>query len=257
MTQEQDTVTDPVCGMTVTVTTDTPHVEVDGEEFDLTVERPDLDKNYDHTVDVVVDRVKASEDARSRITDSVETALEEGIRFFDNAYKYHRGGSEEALGKFLTPKYRDSVFIMSKADTRDPEIDARKQLETSLRRMKTDYVDLLLIHWPNPAFDLEKTLEALNSLREHGKIRELGVSNFPPSWLKRALGHAPVFCNQVEYHPFLSQQEVLAMAQQLGEKSCRIIAVDSAQAMLERCREIVAAAAPAVQAVAPSAASKR
>ncbi|WP_336327509.1 excinuclease ABC subunit UvrA [Halovenus sp. HT40] len=52
-------------------------VEVDGERFDLTVETPDLDKNYDHTVDVVVDRVKLSEDERSRITDSVETALDE------------------------------------------------------------------------------------------------------------------------------------------------------------------------------------
>ncbi len=53
-------------------------VEVDGEEYDLTLDRPDLDENYDHTIDVVVDRVKVSEEARSRITDSVETALEEG-----------------------------------------------------------------------------------------------------------------------------------------------------------------------------------
>ena len=52
-------------------------VEVDGEQFDLTMETPDLDKNYDHTIDVIVDRVKLAEDARSRITDSVETALEE------------------------------------------------------------------------------------------------------------------------------------------------------------------------------------
>jgi len=52
-------------------------VEVDGEAFDLTIEKPDLDKNYDHTIDVIVDRVKLSTDARSRITDSVETALEE------------------------------------------------------------------------------------------------------------------------------------------------------------------------------------
>ncbi|WP_231184867.1 excinuclease ABC subunit UvrA [Haladaptatus sp. DYF46] len=52
-------------------------VEVDGEEFDLTLDRPDLDKNYDHTIDVIVDRVKVSEEARSRINDSVETALEE------------------------------------------------------------------------------------------------------------------------------------------------------------------------------------
>ena len=52
-------------------------IEVDGEEYDLSVETPDLDENYDHTIDVVVDRVKLSEDSRSRITDSVETALEE------------------------------------------------------------------------------------------------------------------------------------------------------------------------------------
>ncbi len=52
-------------------------VEVDGERYDLTMDRPDLDKNYDHTIDVIVDRVKISEEARSRITDSVETALEE------------------------------------------------------------------------------------------------------------------------------------------------------------------------------------
>ncbi len=52
-------------------------VEVDGEEFDLTLDRPELDKNYDHTIDVIVDRVKVSPEARSRITDSVETALEE------------------------------------------------------------------------------------------------------------------------------------------------------------------------------------
>ncbi|AQL42373.1 excinuclease ABC subunit A [Halorientalis sp. IM1011] len=53
-------------------------VEVDGESFDLTMDRPDLDENYDHTIDVVVDRVKVNEEARSRITDSVETALEKG-----------------------------------------------------------------------------------------------------------------------------------------------------------------------------------
>jgi excinuclease ABC subunit A len=53
-------------------------VEVDGEGYDLTMDRPDLDENYDHTIDVVVDRVKLSEEARSRVTDSVETALEEG-----------------------------------------------------------------------------------------------------------------------------------------------------------------------------------
>ncbi|WP_284007346.1 excinuclease ABC subunit UvrA [Haloarcula pelagica] len=73
-------------------------VEVDGEEFDLTLDRPDLDENYDHTVDVVVDRVKVSPDARSRITDSVETALEEADGTLKVVVPDPPEGASEALG---------------------------------------------------------------------------------------------------------------------------------------------------------------
>ncbi|MFC7075522.1 excinuclease ABC subunit UvrA [Haloarcula halophila] len=73
-------------------------VEVDGEEYDLTLDRPDLDENYDHTVDVVVDRVKVSADARSRITDSVETALEEADGTLKVVVPDPPEGAAEALG---------------------------------------------------------------------------------------------------------------------------------------------------------------
>src|SRR3954465_9767639 len=92
--------------------------------------------------------------------------------------------------------------------------DVRASAEDSLRRLGTDYVDLLLLHWPAPAVPLEETMGALVALREEGKAREVGVSNFPANHLRRALEHAPVFADQVEYHPFLGQDRLLAAARE-------------------------------------------
>ena len=85
----------------------------------------------------------------------------------------------------------------------------RASVEGSLQDLGTDYVDLILIHWPNPDVALEETLGTLVKLREEGKVRQLGVSNFPPGLLRRALDLAPVFTNQVEYHPYLIQPRLL------------------------------------------------
>ncbi|MBM4093625.1 MAG: aldo/keto reductase, partial [Planctomycetes bacterium] len=71
----------------------------------------------------------------------IETALEEGVRFFDNAVVYSSGRAEERFGRFLTPKYRDVSFIMTKSMAKDGKA-ALKELDASLSRMKTDYVDL-------------------------------------------------------------------------------------------------------------------
>ena len=92
--------------------------------------------------------------------------------------------------------------------------DVRAAAESSLRKLRTDYVDLLLIHWPNASVPLEATLDAFLNLQAEGKTRHIGVSNFPPALLRRALDHAPIFCNQVEYHPFLSQQPLLDVARE-------------------------------------------
>ena len=75
-----------------------------------------------------------------------------------------------------------------------------------------DQLDLLLLHWPNPDVPLEETLTALNKVREDGRTRNIGVSNFPAGLLDQALGIAPVFCNQVEYHLFLDQARLLEVA---------------------------------------------
>ena len=110
---------------------------------------------------------------------------------------------------------RDEIFLTTKIFPGDFEPDALKAAaEDSLRSLRTDYLDLLLLHWPDDSVPLERTLAALVELREAGRIRNLGVSNFPAGLLAGALEHAPVFCDQVEYHPFLGQDRLLELARE-------------------------------------------
>ena len=83
-----------------------------------------------------------------------------------------------------------------------------------MNSLDMEYVDLLLIHWPNPDVSLRETIDALLVLRDQGKALNIGVSNFPTKLLKEAIEDlsAPIFCNQVEYHPFLGQFELLDYA---------------------------------------------
>ena len=75
----------------------------------------------------------------------IEAALEEGIRFFDTAHGYQSGRSEERYGKYLCPKFRDHVFLMTKS-TANTATSFQEEFDLSLKRLKTDYVDLLYIH---------------------------------------------------------------------------------------------------------------
>lgn len=146
--------------------------------------------------------------------EAVVHALGLGYRHIDTARMYD---NEEAVGAGLRAADvdRDDVFLTTKVWRSDlAAADVRRAGEDSLRRLRLDYVDLLLIHWPNPDVPVEETLDAMLELREEGKIRHLGVSNFPPSLLKRAQAHTPVFCNQVEYQPYLSQERLLQLARE-------------------------------------------
>ncbi len=110
---------------------------------------------------------------------------------------------------------RSEIFLTTKIFPGDFEPDDFKAAtEESLRALGTDYLDLLLLHWPDPDVPLERTLGAMVDLREAGTIRNLGVSNFPAGMLSEALEHAPVFCDQVEYHPFLGQDRLLKLARE-------------------------------------------
>lgn len=111
---------------------------------------------------------------------TIEKALEEGIRFFDTAESYGKGRSEERYGKYLIPKFRDDIFLMTKTQAKDAET-ARRHLEGSLRRMNTDVIDLWQIHSLSNPDDADQrlaagVLEVAVKAREEGKIKHIGFT---------------------------------------------------------------------------------
>jgi aryl-alcohol dehydrogenase-like predicted oxidoreductase len=110
----------------------------------------------------------------------IEKALEEGVRFFDNAPLYSNGKAEERYGKFLTPKYRDVAFIMTKSLATTKE-QALKDLDASLSRMKTDHVDLWQVHALESPNDVEVriqngVIDAYLEAQKDGKVRHIGFT---------------------------------------------------------------------------------
>ena len=143
---------------------------------------------------------------------AVENALRIGYRHLDTAEIYE---NEKAVGDGIRAGgiAREDLFITTKAWMDDMSPDAlRKSLDQSLRDLGIDYVDLWLIHWPNPKFAIEDTLAAMAKEVDQSRVRHLGVSNFPVALFERAAKAAPVVCNQVEYHPYLSQAEIIEAA---------------------------------------------
>lgn len=118
---------------------------------------------------------------------TIEKALEGGINFFDTAELYGRGHSEEVLGKALK-KYRDKVYISTKVwRTNMRKQDVKRACENSLKRLQTDYIDVYFIHYPSDDVPIEETMEAMQELKEEGKIRVIGLSNFSLEQMKEAL----------------------------------------------------------------------
>ncbi len=146
----------------------------------------------------------------------VRKALEAGYRHIDTARVYD---NEEAVGQGISESGvdRSEIFLTSKVWIDDLEpVKVRQSTDKSLRLLKTDYLDLYLIHWPSDRFPMDATLEALQEMQTAGKIRHLGVSNFPPAYFQRAIEIAPIFTNQVEYHPLLGQKRLLELAREHG-----------------------------------------
>jgi 2,5-diketo-D-gluconate reductase B len=150
------------------------------------------------------------DDAREGVRD----ALEIGYRQIDTARAY---GNEREVGVGIRESgvAREDIWLTTKVPHGEAQpMQVRKAAEESLERLGTDYVDLLLLHWPNAEVPLEQTIVALDLLRRDGKARHIGVSNFPAGHLKRALDVAPLLCDQVEYHPFLDQSRLLKLAEE-------------------------------------------
>ncbi|RME60100.1 MAG: aldo/keto reductase [Candidatus Dadabacteria bacterium] len=117
--------------------------------------------------------------------EAVHCAVDNGINFFDTALAYGQGFSEQVLAKALKGR-RDKVVIADKFPyNRASPKEIRKSLEESLRNLNTDYIDLYQQHWPSPTVPLDDSIGELLRLKEEGKIRAVGVSNFmEPEWEK-------------------------------------------------------------------------
>jgi len=144
-------------------------------------------------------------------TDGVRDALEIGYRHIDTARAYENE-AEVGAGIAASDVDRDDIWLTTKIWIEDFAADDLKAAtEDSLRKLRTDRLDLLLLHWPSPDVPLERTLEAMRELQEAERIRYAGVSNFPAGMLARALDITPLLADQVEYHPFLAQDELLEL----------------------------------------------
>jgi 2,5-diketo-D-gluconate reductase B len=144
--------------------------------------------------------------------EGVRDALEIGYRQIDTARAYE---NEREVGRGIVESGvpRDEIYLTTKVPHDEATADeVRRDAEQSLERLGVDHLDLLLLHWPSPDVPLEETLTAMNRLRDEGLTRNIGVSNFPAGLLAQALQLAPVFCDQVEYHPFLDQSGLLDLA---------------------------------------------
>ncbi len=142
------------------------------------------------------------------------TALEVGYRHIDTAQMYE---NEKGVGEAVRESGLDrgDVFVTSKLNNGfHAHDDALKAFDESLETLGFDYLDLFLIHWPLPGIDVDfiETWGALEEIYASGRAKAIGVSNFQPSHLRRLLqeGTVPPAVNQVEVHPFLTQDEVRA-----------------------------------------------
>lgn len=145
--------------------------------------------------------------------EGVKHALELGYRHIDTAQSYENE-AEVGAGIVAAGVPRDDVFLVSKLRPSN-YLRAEEATRESLRALGTDHVDLMLLHWPKDTDSTNAALEALGRLQSEGAVRHVGVSNFPTAHVTAAAEVVPLFCNQVEYHPFLAQSRVLEQAIEL------------------------------------------
>ena len=146
--------------------------------------------------------------------DAVLTALKTGYRHIDTGRKY---GTEESVGEAMRASGvpRKEIFLVTKVSHENlrPK-DFAKSVDDSLAALKADYLDLLMIHWPNPAIPLSECMPALAKAKQQGKARHIGVANFNIALLDEAVALCPepLAALQAEYHPYLDQTKLLAAA---------------------------------------------
>ena len=144
--------------------------------------------------------------------ETVLAALKAGYRHIDTARKY---GTESAVGQAMRASGlpRQHIFLTTKVSHENLRpADSAKSVDESLAALGVDYLDLLLVHWPNPTIALSETMPALADAKRRGLARHIGVANFNIALLDAAvrLCPEPLVALQAEYHPYLDQSKLLA-----------------------------------------------
>jgi aryl-alcohol dehydrogenase-like predicted oxidoreductase len=158
---------------------------------------------------------------------TIRSAIERGITLIDTAPVYGFGRSEEIVGMALSGGLRERAVIATKAglDWRDGKVRRnsspariRKEVEESLQRLRTDYIDLYQVHWPDPLVPIHETAAALARLLKEGKIRAIGVSNYSPAQMDEFREAAPIHSVQPPYNLFErdAERDVLPNAAERG-----------------------------------------
>jgi aryl-alcohol dehydrogenase-like predicted oxidoreductase len=158
---------------------------------------------------------------------TIRSAVARGITLIDTAPVYGFGRSEEIVGSALSEGLRERAIIATKMglEWRDGKVwrnsspaRIRKEVEDSLRRLRTDYIDLYQVHWPDPLVPIQETAGALARLLKDGKIRAIGVSNYSPAQMDEFRKAAPIHSVQPPYNLFEREAEsgVLPYAAQHG-----------------------------------------
>ena len=154
--------------------------------------------------------------------DAVSAALRLGYRHIDTAERY---GNEAEVGEGLHQGLaaagltRGDVFVTTKVyHDKLAATDFERSFDESLSKLRLSFVDLLLIHWPNPKVPLAETIGALCKAKREGKTKHIGIANFTTALLDAAvkLATEPLVTNQIEVHPFLDQSKVIAACRKHG-----------------------------------------
>ena len=150
--------------------------------------------------------------------DAVVAALHAGYRHIDTARKY---GTEDGVGEAIRASGvpRGEIFLTTKVSHEYLRADAFAQsVDESLAALNTDYLDLLMVHWPNPEIPLKETMPALAKAKRQGLARHIGVANFNITLLDQAIALCPepLVCLQAEYHPYLDQTKLLDAVRRRG-----------------------------------------
>jgi myo-inositol catabolism protein IolS len=160
---------------------------------------------------------RGEEDANLKA--AMDAAYASGIRHFDTGARYGGGHSEELYAQFMKGR-REEIYLASKSDTAAMTADAMAaEVDGSLGRLRTDYIDLYYIHWPKAGRDMRPTMEGLERVRRQGKVRAVGVSNFSVEQMRQVQDVGTIDAHQLGYNllwryaedeviPFCTEHEI-------------------------------------------------